>query len=283
MTTRSYLDRLGIDAPLPPTLDTLFLLQDRHLDRVPYENLGIMLGLPPSVDPETCLDRVGRVGRAGYCFHQNAALELVLADLGFAVERRHGHVWHDPAQRADDSLNHLVLLVSDLPTPANPGGRWWVDAGLGDGFRLPLPLVDGEHRQDGFGYVLHDVRPDGWSFRHDPTGSFAGLEVRSASVGPAEVLAAHAELSAPETGRFARLVVALRRDASGSVSLRGCVLRRVTPDATSEVVLTSYDAWRAALAEELRVPLDDLPQDQLRHLHARTWVAHQEWEAAGRP
>ncbi len=78
MPTRRYLRRLEIDAGAPPTLDTLFLVHDRHLTRVPYENLGIMLGLPPSVDPETYLDRIGRVGRAGYCLHQNAALELVL-------------------------------------------------------------------------------------------------------------------------------------------------------------------------------------------------------------
>ena len=48
--TAAYLSRLGIDVPPPPTLDSLFLLHQRHLERVPYENLAIMLGRPPSVD-----------------------------------------------------------------------------------------------------------------------------------------------------------------------------------------------------------------------------------------
>lgn len=270
MPTRRYLARLGIDAPLPPTLDTLFLLHERHQEHVPYENLGIMLGSPPSVDPESCLDRVGRVGRAGYCFHHNAALELVLTDLGFSVERRHGHVWSDEPDRAGTSLNHLVLVVSDLPTSGNPDGRWWVDVGLGDAFRLPLPLVAGEHVQDGFCYRLDDVRADGWSFRHHDAGSFTGVEVRDLPVGPIEVLAAHAELSAPDEGRFARFVVVQHRHAGGTTTLRGRTLERATPRGTTATTLTSYDAWRAALADELRVPLDDLPADELQALFARS-------------
>lgn len=266
---RRYLRRLGIDAPLPPTLDTLFLIHQRHLEHVPYENLGIMLGLPPSVDPESCLDRVGRVGRAGYCFHHNAALELVLAELGFAVERRRGHVWHDEAQRHTGTLNHLALLVTDLPTGANPGGRWWADAGLGDAFRLPLPLVDGDQDQDGFRYRLSDVRGDGWSFRHDPSGSFTGVEVSDGDVDPLAVLAAHAELSAPGEGLFARYVVAQRREAGGVHTLRGRVLTRVTPHGRERTELTSYDEWRAALTGPLAVPLDDLPDADLQALFDR--------------
>jgi N-hydroxyarylamine O-acetyltransferase len=67
----AYLSRLGIEAPPPPTSDMLFLLHHRHLEQVPYENLGIVLGRPPSVDAIASLERIGEVGRAGYCFHHN--------------------------------------------------------------------------------------------------------------------------------------------------------------------------------------------------------------------
>ncbi len=49
--------------------------------------------------------------------------------------------------------------MTGLPTAENPAGRWWADVGLGEGFRLPLPLVEGEHVQDGFRYRLTDVGP----------------------------------------------------------------------------------------------------------------------------
>lgn len=284
-TTRlaAYLRRLGLDEAPPPTLASLVDLHRRHLARVPYENLGIMLDRPPSVDPVECLDRVGRVGRAGYCFHQNGALEIALRELGFAVERRHGHVWTDESQRAAGSLNHLVLVVSGLATPDNPGGRWWVDVGLGDAFRDPLPLVEGAHRQGSFTYRLDRVRVDGWAFRHDPTGTFTGVEVSSAPTDQSAVLAAHRELSTPPEGHFTRLLVVQRRHATGVDTVRGCLLLRLDADGCTETELASYDAWRGALTDVLGLSLEDLSDGALRALWGRTRRAHEAWDAAGRP
>jgi arylamine N-acetyltransferase len=283
MQTRNYLRRLGIDEPLPPTLDTLVLIHHRHLARVPYENLGIMLGQPPSVDPQACLERVGTVGRAGYCFHQNGAMETVLANLGFDISRRHGHVWATDEARSGDSLNHLVLVASGLPTADNPGGEWWVDVGLGDAFVDPLPLVAGEHPQGGFTYVLEDVGPDGWVFHHDPAGSFTGMVASTRATDPATVLAAHAELSTPPDGQFTKVLVAQRRDRTGVDTLRGCLLLRVEPGGRTETELTSCDEWRAALTDGVGVVVDDVDPDELLDLWLRMRRAHEAWDAAGRP
>ena len=103
----------------------------------------------------------------------------MLRELGFDVSRRHGHVWTAEADRGGTFLDHLVLHVAGLPSPDNPGGEWWPDVGLGDGFRDPLPLVAGEWRPERVTYTIEEVRADGWSFRHDPTGSFTGCEVTS--------------------------------------------------------------------------------------------------------
>src|SRR6478735_8871803 len=243
--TTAYLSRLGIEVPPPPTLDSLFLLHQRHLERVPYENLAIMLGRPPSVDAVASLERIGALGRAGYCFHQNGALELVLRELGFEVTRRHGHVWTDEWDRSGTFLNHRVLHVADLPSAENPGGEWWVDVGLGDAFRDPMPLVVGEHRQGPFTYVVEEVRPDGWSFRHDATGSFTGVEVSTRATEPADVLASHAELCAPDGGVFAKVLVVQRRHASGCTTLRGCVLTQADASGKAQTDLDTWETWRA--------------------------------------
>lgn len=281
MTTAAYLARLGIDVPPPPTLETLVLLHQRHLERVPYENLAIMLGRPPSVDAVASLERIGELGRAGYCFHQSGALELVLRDLGFEVTRRHGHVWTDEWDRDGAFLNHLVLHVAGLPTTENPGGEWWVDVGLGDAFRDAVPLVAGEYRQGPFTYVVDEVRPDGWSFRHDSTGSFTGVEVTTRPTEPADVLASHAELCAPGTGVFAKVLVVQRRHAGGCSTLRGCVLTQVDAYGKTRTELEDWEAWRAALGD-LHLPLDDVEDDELRALHARMWDAHLVWKAEAR-
>src|SRR3954464_13198188 len=199
--TAAYLRRVGVDGDLPPTYDTLLTLHRAHLDAVPYENLGTMLGRPPSVAPAESLARVGEVGRAGYCFHQNGALGAVLIELGFELSRRHGHVYTGEADRDDGYLNHLVLVADGLPTDDNPGGRWWVDAGLGDAFRDPVPVAVGRHDQSGFRYEITEVREDGWSFRHDRAGTFTGIEISSLPIDQQAVDAAHVRLSAPLDGR----------------------------------------------------------------------------------
>ena len=161
-----YLDRLGVAGRPPATLETLVDLHRRHLAAVPYENLGIMLGRPPAVDPAASLARIGETGRAGYCFHQNGALETALHELGFEVSRRHGHVWTADEHRSGTDLNHLVLVVTGLPTADNPGGRWWPDVGLGEGVGDPLPLVAGTYGGDPLTVTIETVDEDGWSYLH---------------------------------------------------------------------------------------------------------------------
>ncbi len=211
-----YLARIGIDQRLPPTLETLRLVHRAHLDAVPYENLGIMLAhatgaAAPSVDTSACVTRVGEVGRAGYCFHQNAALGAGLSALGFDVTRRHGHVWTLPEHRDDPSLNHLVLVVSGLPTDANPSGHWWPDVGLGEGFRDPVALVDGGPRRR-FRLRRHrHERAGARCFTNAAGGSFRGMRRPRRPSVPAEIEAAHHELSTPPDGHFTRVLVVQRR------------------------------------------------------------------------
>jgi len=283
--TEAYLRRLGLDtdAELPPTLETLGALHRAHLDAVPYENLGIMLGRPPSVDPAASLVRVGERGRAGYCFHQNGALGRVLTELGFEVGRRHGHVYSAEEERTDTSLNHLVLVVDGLPSEANPSGRWWADVGLGDAFRDPLPVQVGHYDQAGFDYEITEVRDDGWSFRHDRAGSFTGVEISSRSTERSVIEAAHASLSTPPDGRFAKLVVVQRRDDTGVDIVRGCLWHRIEADGRTETELATYDEWLAALVVGTRVSLDDLDDAGLRALYDDQRVKHEAWSAAGRP
>jgi N-hydroxyarylamine O-acetyltransferase len=284
----AYLARIGVDPGLPPTLETLQQVHRAHLDAVPYENFGIMLanllgGRPPSIGTEDCVARVVTVGRAGYCFHQNAALGAGLTALGFDVTRRHGHVWRVPEHRDGAELNHLVLVVSGLPTDDNPGGHWWPDVGLGEGFRDPVALVDGTFEDGGFRYAVAGSSLDGWSFTNASGGTFGGIEVTTRPVGGADIEAAHRDLSTPPDGHFTRILVVQRRQDTYYDSLRGCVLNRVSAGGKAERDVTSFDDWRGALVEELRMPLDDVPGESLRLFWSQVRGAHEAWDGAGRP
>lgn len=262
-----YLSRLGLYGNLAPTVQTLAGLQRRHLDAVPYENLAIMLGRPDSADPGQTLERIAAGGNAGYCFHHNGAFEVVLRALGFAVERRSGHVGG-----RETPLNHLVLLVTI------DGRRWWPDLGLGDGFRDPVEVVAGQILQGPFRYEITDAGQQEWTFLHDPAmGSFTAIDVCASGPEDAEIAEAHRVLSTPPDGPFTRVLVVQRRDDTGAEVLRGIRHRRFGDGAFTRD-LASYDDWRAAI-ECLGVSLAGVAGDELRSLHVRMLAAHAGWVA----
>jgi arylamine N-acetyltransferase len=268
-----YLARLGLDHRPEPTLATLVDLHHRHLDRLPYDNLAPMLGRPEPTDPALTLERVAAGGNAGYCFHHNGLLELVLRELGFDVVRRGAGLVD--ADGVHGPTDHHVLVVSGLPTTDNPGGRWWPDVGFGDGFRDPLPLVPGSYTQGHFAYRLEAGEADRWTFRHDPRGSFLASSTPADPLTDAEVATIHRRLTTPPEGRYTRVLVIERRTADGIEKLR-CVTRTLTAADREEEALTSYAAWRAELVR-LGVSLAGVTEDELAALHARMLGAHEEW------
>lgn len=259
-----YLARLGLPARPAPTVAALADLHRRHLDQVPYENLAAVLGRPDPTDPAQTLRRIAAGGNSGYCFHHNGAFEIVLRGLGYAVERRFGHV-HG---RAVPDLNHLGLLVTI------DGRRWWPDLGLGDALRDPVEVTAGEFRQGPFRYQITGVGAAGeWTFHHDPAaGSFPAMDMRATSPDDALVAASHRVLSSPPDGRFARVLVVQRRDDAGAETLRGLRHQRAG-DGPFSRDLTGYGDWRDQLAV-LGVSLAGVAEGELRALHGRMLDLH---------
>lgn len=273
-----YLRRLGIEGRPEATYETLVDLHHRHLDTLPYENLSIMLAAigaveaPDPVDPEVTLARVAAGGNAGYCFHNNGVFSLVLEELGFDVVRRFGQMLE--ATGPSGTLDHLAIEVRGLPTSSNPAGRWAADVGYGDGFRDPLPLVDGHFRQSGSVYRLARVGESGWTFHHDPHGSFNGSFVRG-DVAQDAIEASHLRLSTPPDGDFARKLVVQRRDATGADTVRSIRHTR-TGSGASTRELRDFEEWRAALGG-LGLSFLGIEEDALRELHKRQAADYDEW------
>jgi len=288
-----YVERLGLTAHPPATVAALRELQRAHVSRIPYDNLSIMLGRPDPADPPASAARAASGGRVGYCFQQNGALEWLLTGLGFSVSRRHGHVWSRPEDELGTELNHLVLVVSGLPADDNPGGHWWVDAGLGEGFAEPLPLVRGDHVVEGWSFGIgagygaqaagRPTGPAAWTYRHLPGGVLRGMVVTSRDHSSAAIAHAHRALSAGDRSPFRRVLVAQRIDGPEQRTLRGLVHQVLTPSARQQRDLTSYDEWRAALVDDLLLPVNDVTDDEWESLWDRTVAAHRAWDEAGRP
>ena len=272
-----YLRRLGLAERPAPTYSTLLDLHHRHLDRLPYDNLATMLGRPDPTDAATTMARVATGGNAGYCFHHNGLLEAALRALGFEVARRGASVVD--AAGVVGPVDHHVVIVSGLPTPANRGGRWWPDVGFGDGFRDPLPLLEGTYVQGGFTYRVTGGDDDRWTFHHDPRGSFPASTAPRDPLTDEAIAPIHRLLTTPPEGRYTRTLVVERRTAAGVEALRCLTLERVGGaggGTVEETVLEGYDDWRSALLA-LGLSLAGAGEDELRALHARMAGVHAEW------
>ena len=197
----AYLERIGVEAQRHEVdAATLATLQRAHIAAVAYENLDIVRGAPPSIDPVACVLRI-LAGRGGYCFHLNGAFAALLEWLGVDVTR---HLAGVQGRRLPEppgaNGNHLGL------TAGIDGARWLVDVGTGDGPAEPLPLVAGEYEVDGFAFSLgaSPLAKGGWRLGHDPRGAWILFDMAPASATTGDFAAMHATLSTDPESAFVR-------------------------------------------------------------------------------
>jgi len=263
-------------------VDALFRLQQRHVERVPYETLWIHLGQRWGIDPRRSARRIATTDRGGYCFHLNGALSELLVILGYRVTRHVGAV-HGPAGLMEEEVgNHLVLVVHDLPARDRSVWTWYVDAGLGDATYEPIPLQPGSWVQGPYHLTLDRTEPAHWQLTPEPAASFGGMRWDSS---PAEMTAfsgQHLRLSTSPNSGFVQVLTAQRRDATGADILRGLVFRRVGQGENEETIETKSRLLEV-LGDVFGLDLSNRPAAAVERLWARVQARHLEWEAAGRP
>ena len=276
----ALLTRLGVPARAP-SVEALAELHRAWVERVPYETTWIALGERWDVDDRSSLQRIAQRGRGGYCFHMNGAFGALLEHLGYAVTRHVGGV-HGPEPELGALTNHLVLTVADLPTVENPGGRWYVDVGLGDALHEPLPLVPGTYVQPPFTMRLEAV-DDGvgdWRLHHDPNGGFGAMSFRDEPATLAEFAERNTELSTSPESPFVRVVTAQRRLADRVEVIRGLRHEVIGTGGRTTRDLVDREEWFATLADDFGLRFDDVEPAALDELWA-TWLGkHQRWLAS---
>lgn len=274
-----YLRRLGLEAE-PPSVDALFRIHRAQVERVPYETTWIQLGERWDIDTNSALERIARRGRGGYCFHLNGSLSRLLAELGYDVSLHVGGV-HRVEPDVEDLTNHLVLTVAGLPTNENPGGIWYVDAGLGDALYEPLPLVAGTYRQGPLTFTLAESTGDigDWHFTHDPLGSFGSMSFSSSTAEIGVFENRHRYLStSPESG-FVHVATAQCRHADGLIAVRALTLTTLDHHGKVNRFVTERKDWFSLLGDEFSLTLGDVDEQAKDRLWANANVAHETWLA----
>ncbi len=120
-----YLQRLGYDAPPPPTLQTLQDLQLRHVCTFAFESVSTLLRLPVPIDLPSVEQKVLLDGRGGYCYELNQMFLALLLELGFDARGITGRVVMGGPADAHTARTHRLSLVT------LDGVRYITDVGFG--------------------------------------------------------------------------------------------------------------------------------------------------------
>lgn len=207
-----YLRRIGYDADLAPTAQTLAGLHRAHVSAIPFENADIMLGRGVRADLPSIAAKLVHRGRGGYCFEHGQLLAAALARLGFPVDRLLARVGGP-----HDARTHLVLRVRVA------GQDWLADTGFGTGLIEPVPLRDrAPHSQYGWTYRLATGDGHHWQLQERQGDGWATLyQFDDQPQYPADVLMANHFTATYPDSPFVRQLVVIRKDPSGLRRLTG--------------------------------------------------------------
>ncbi|MCA9784344.1 MAG: arylamine N-acetyltransferase [Candidatus Cloacimonetes bacterium] len=138
----AYLKRIGHCPEVEPSPAVLRSLHMAHAQAIPFENIEVLLGGVPRLDPAGLQLKLVEQRRGGYCFEQNSLLALMLEAIGFGVRRLSARVrWHGQHVLP---RTHMLLLVSAGQE------QWLADVGFGaHGLLEPLPFREGAESRVG--------------------------------------------------------------------------------------------------------------------------------------
>jgi N-hydroxyarylamine O-acetyltransferase len=246
----ALLAHLGLDARPAADAQGLAHAHRRFLERVPYDGLTAQLGEYAPLDAETLVERTVTTGRAGYCFEINTVLATLLEGLGFVVERREAVVDARDARAGGAPTNHLALVV-------RAGDAAFVcDAGWGEGFLAPLPLVPGTYERGPLTWAVERDGSDGWWIQQHMWGSTPGFRFGDEVVELAAFAPHHARLATSPDSSFLQTLVVQKPLEDRVVTLRARTLSEKGPEVDAKRVLEDKDAFAATLRDTFNISLD---------------------------
>ncbi len=168
----AYLSKLGYSGPLTPRYELLSELHFLHQQKIPFENLDVLLDKIPALDEASLLNKLVHSARGGYCFELNLAFAHLLKGLGFQVEPRLGRVLMLNPDATQVPRTHVWLLVR------LEGESYLCDVGFGAGsvLRPTLLQAGAPFEQDHERYQLVEIPgPKGLTLLREHRGKMLPL------------------------------------------------------------------------------------------------------------
>ena len=159
---QGYLARVDHSGDVRPDLATLAALQRAHIAAIPFETTAIMLGDPPTLDPDRAYARLVTNRLGGCCYEMNGLFGRVLSTVGFDVTRLGACVRRD--LRGDGFIgSHLCLKVS-------LDQDYLVDVGFSGSLAEPMLHAEATVQHDPFDCSLSRTSDGYWRFTEPGAG-----------------------------------------------------------------------------------------------------------------
>jgi N-hydroxyarylamine O-acetyltransferase len=261
MQLSDYLLRIGYQGDVQPDLDSLIRIHRFHALNIPYENLDVQLERPLDQNIERIFQKIVTNRRGGWCYEQNGLLEWVLREIGFEVTRVVGGMERREGGNATLG-NHLVLLVHLDRT-------YIADLGVGDGSRIPLPLVEGTHEADGLIYRLERIEDDYWRFHNHSFAVPTSFDFRQEPADEKLIAQVCHELQVSPDSTFVQNFVAQIMRKDSITCLTGKVMRHKTSSGSTKTILGSALELEHTLGEVFGIEDPEIksiwPKIETRH------------------
>lgn len=249
MNVEEYLRRIGTVRPRALDGGGLCHLQRRHLESVPFENLGVYLGEDVELGEDALFGKIVRRRRGGICYELNGAFGALLRELGFDVRLLAAKVATGDGGLGPP-LDHLALRV-ELDEP------WLVDVGFGRFSTRPLRLGTEVPQDDPAGRFAMRAAPNADIDVLRDGAVVYRLETRPRELDEFEAMAWWHSTS--PRSPFTQGPMCTRATPDGRVTLAGHRLIEATGTERTERELGSGDAVVAAYRSYFGIDLDRVP------------------------
>jgi len=152
----NYIERIGYQGELRPTLFNLARLQKTHLLNVPFENLDIHYDVTIDLDLTKIYDKLVVRKRGGFCYELNGLFAQLLRQLGYKTRIVSARVYKPEQQHYGQEYDHLAIIVTLDQTD------YLVDVGFGEFIFNPLELNMGKVQSDPRGDFILEKQADGY-------------------------------------------------------------------------------------------------------------------------
>ena len=134
MEIEKYLQRIGCNGTIRPTIESLQVLQKRHLLSIPFENLDIHYKIPTQLNVESIFEKVVIKKRGGFCYELNGIFYELLRSIGFDVKMISARVFDQRQQIFSPEFDHLAIIAKIDSVD------YLADAGFGEFAFSPLQV-----------------------------------------------------------------------------------------------------------------------------------------------